>query len=91
MQLNISIPVAMLSKNRLRLMSGTFIVLLCVGSPLSACPFCYPPSGINQVKAEIFGETFGSRAAAVLAPFPIFAGIVAFIYFGPTKRRQPNE
>lgn len=90
MRSNKSIPVTVLSNNRLRLMSGTFIILLCVAPPLRACPFCYSPSGINQVKAEIFNETFWSRAAAVLAPFPIFAGIVAFIYFGPTTRHQPE-
>jgi hypothetical protein len=90
MQSNISIRVTMLHKNRLRLLSGIFIIVLCVASPLWSCPFCYPPSGINQVKAEIFNETFWSRAAAVLAPFPIFAGIVAVMYFGPTKQPQPE-
>jgi hypothetical protein len=51
-----------------------------------ACPFCDGgPAGINRVKAGVFNESFFPRAAAVLAPFPIFAGIVALIYFGPPK------
>ena len=64
---------------------GALIVVL-FSTSASACPFCHPPTGVNQVKAGIFNDTFWPRAAAVLAPFPILAGIVAFIYFGPPKR-----
>ena len=50
-----------------------------------ACPFCRPPSGINKVGASIFDETFLTRAAAVVAPFPILIGVVALIYHGPPR------
>jgi hypothetical protein len=80
----------MSGKNRLLLICAAVVVLLCVASPVWACPFCHPPWGVNQVKAGIFNETFWGRAAAVLAPFPIFAGIVAAIYYGPTKGSRPK-
>ena len=60
-------------------------------STVNACPFCHTPSGVNEVKAGIFNETFWVRTAAVLAPFPIFAGIIAFIYFGPAGKSLDKE
>ena len=65
------------------LIAAVLLLATFVASDAFACPFCHPPSGVNEVKAGIFNETFLDRAAAVLAPFPIFAGIVAFIYYGP--------
>jgi hypothetical protein len=63
-------------------------VLFGMTSIVGACPWCNGgPSGINEVKAGIFNDTFWMRAAAVLAPFPLFAGIIALIYFGPSKFR----
>ena len=50
----------------------------------SACPFCDGgPSGVNEVREGVFDNNFWPRVAATLAPFPILAGIVALIYFGP--------
>ena len=77
--------------NRLLLIGVTIVILVGITSNVSACPFCHPPSGVNQVNARIFDEMFWGRAAAVLAPFPIFAGIVALIYYGPTSGRRPKS
>lgn len=67
-------------------------VLLLTASTVMACPVCDGgPDGINEVKSGIFNRQFLLRAAAVLAPFPIFAGIVAFIYFGPTAGPQLED
>lgn len=50
----------------------------------TACPFCDGgPSGVNEVREGVFDANFWPRVAATLAPFPILAGIVALIYFGP--------
>lgn len=50
---------------------------------VTACPFCDgDQTGVNEVKAGIFNECFWPRVAAILAPFPVLAGIVALIYFG---------
>lgn len=52
----------------------------------SACPFCDGgPTGVNEVREGIFDDNFWPRVAAALAPFPVLAGIVALIYFGPTN------
>lgn len=67
------------------------LLLMVLGSftPATACPFCNGgPSGVNEVKEGIFNATFWPRVGAVLAPFPILGGIVAFIYFGPTGRKK---
>jgi hypothetical protein len=68
------------------------VVLLGTASIAEACPWCNGgPSGINEVKAGIFNATFWMRAAAVLAPFPLFAGIIALIYFGPPNFRVGSK
>jgi hypothetical protein len=57
-------------------------------SKASACPFCDGgPSGVNQVKEDIFDHHFWPRVAATLAPFPVLIGIVGLIYFGPPRLR----
>ncbi len=69
---------------------AALVVALFTSTAAWACPFCNPSSGVNEVKAGIFNDTFGKRAAAVAAPFPVFAGIIAFIYYGPggsTRKR----
>lgn len=49
-----------------------------------ACPFCDGgPSEVNEVREGVFDHNFWPRVAATLAPFPILAGIVALIYYGP--------
>ena len=68
------------------------VVLFCMTSIVGACPWCNGgPSGINEVKTGIFNDTFWMRAAAVLAPFPFFAGIIALIYFGPPNFRVGSK
>ena len=70
------------------LLTVCIVVLFGTTSIAEACPWCNGgPSGINEVKAGIFNDTFWMRAAAVLAPFPLFAGIIALIYFGPPNFR----
>jgi hypothetical protein len=67
---------------------GVATVTLCLSASAWACPWCDgEPAGVNRVRDGIFNETFLMRAAAVLAPFPVFSGIVALIYFGPPKIR----
>ena len=60
-----------------------------------ACPFCDGPDGVNEVRDGVFDEHFWPRTAAIIAPFPVFAGIVALIYFGPPAfrrtRREPAD
>ena len=62
-------------------------MLVAVFAPKAmACPFCDGgPSGVNEVREGIFDDNFWPRVAATLAPFPILAGIVALIYFGPPE------
>lgn len=58
-------------------------------SELSACPFCDGgPSGINEVKAAIFGEDFAFNLLATSLPFLVLAGVVAFLSFGRPKPRR---
>jgi hypothetical protein len=55
----------------------------------SACPFCDGgPSGVNEVREGVFDHNFWPRVAATLAPFPVLAGIVALIYFGPPSLKR---
>jgi hypothetical protein len=54
-----------------------------------ACPFCEGgPDGVNEVREGIFDENFWPRVAATVAPFPVLAGVVALIYFGPPGLRR---
>lgn len=74
------------------LVTAVLLVLVPVfATKAMACPFCDGgPSGVNDVREGIFDSNFWPKVAATLAPFPIFAGIVALIYFGPAsfKRRR---
>jgi hypothetical protein len=55
----------------------------------AACPFCDGgPGGVNEVRDGIFDEDFWPRVAATIAPFPVLAGVVALIYFGPPTFRR---
>jgi hypothetical protein len=64
------------------------LALVVFAPAASGCPFCDGgPSGVNEVREGIFDDTFWPRVAATLAPFPVLAGIVALIYFGPPKFR----
>ena len=77
-------------KRFLLLGTAALVVALFTSTATWACPFCNPSSGVNQVKTGIFNDMFWMRAAAVAAPFPVFAGIIAFIYYGPggsTRKR----
>ena len=60
------------------------LALAAVGSRAEACPFCDGgPDGVNEVRDGVFDESFWPRVVATLAPFPVLAGVVALIYFGP--------
>jgi hypothetical protein len=70
------------------------VLVAAFASRASACPFCDAgPSGVNEVREGVFDSNFWPRFAATLAPFPILAGIVALIYFGPPglARRRPHS
>ena len=57
-----------------------------------SCPLCHTATG-EQVRAGIFNPSFGWNLLALVLPFPIFAGIVAWLYFGrpgPQRERPPN-
>jgi hypothetical protein len=72
----------------LLIVCGVAAVTLCLSTSAWACPWCDGgATGLNPVRDGIFNKTFLMRAAAVLAPFPVFTGIVALIYFGPPKIR----
>ncbi|MDZ4686621.1 MAG: hypothetical protein SH850_16240 [Planctomycetaceae bacterium] len=63
---------------------GPLMLAAVFATEAMACPFCDGgSSGVNEVREGIFDGNFWPRVAATLAPFPIFAGIVALIYFGP--------
>jgi hypothetical protein len=58
----------------------------------AACPFCDGgPDGVNEVRDGVFDENFWSRVAATVAPFPVLAGVVALIYFGPPTFRRSGQ
>ena len=68
------------------------VLLLAVVPTVQACPFCHGKEGVNEVKAEIFNETFLPTLVAVVAPFPLFLGVVALIHFGnPLLRTDGND
>lgn len=53
-------------------------------SVVSACPLCHTETG-RQVRAGIFQDSFITKLAVTAAPFPVFGGVIAFIYFGKPK------
>jgi hypothetical protein len=59
----------------------------------AACTFCNGgPDGVNEVREGVFDEQFWPRVVAVIAPFPVLAGIVALIHFGlPGFRRTGRD
>lgn len=68
------------------------ILLLAGLSPIAAwpCPVCNTPTG-DQVREGIFNRHFVRNAVIVLAPFPIFAAGVAWIYFGGSSARKEEH
>jgi hypothetical protein len=58
--------------------------LLLVADVASGCPLCHTQTG-EQLRAGIFNGSFGWNLLATLLPFPIFAGVVAFLYFGESR------
>lgn len=67
------------------------VLVAAFATKASACPFCDGgPSGVNEVREGVFDGNFWPRVAATLAPFPILAGIVALIYFGPPSFTRPR-
>lgn len=49
----------------------------------SACPFCDGgPSGVNEVKAVVFGEDFWPNLLGTAAPFGVFLAVAALVHFG---------
>lgn len=67
----------------------TFALLLGTMPVAWGCPVCSSPTGV-QVREGIFNESFWRNAAVTLAPFPIFAAGVAWIFWGG-KPRASNE
>jgi hypothetical protein len=66
------------------------VLVLVLAPAAAACPFCDGgPDGVNEVRDGVFDENFWPRVAATLAPFPVLAGVVALIYFGPPRFRRP--
>jgi hypothetical protein len=58
-------------------------------SAADSCPVCHTQTG-EQVRAGIFNPSFGWNLLATALPFPVFAGIVAWLYFG-VPVRQPKD
>jgi hypothetical protein len=57
-------------------------------TPLAyGCPLCHTQTG-EQVRAGIFNGSFGWNLLLTLLPFPVFAGVVGFIYFGKPRKRK---
>lgn len=66
--------------------------LAAVAPTAAACPFCDGgPDGVNEVRDGVFDENFWPRVAATVAPFPVLAGVVALIYFGPPTFRRSGR
>lgn len=54
--------------------------------PALPCPVCSTPTGV-EVRNGIFNEDFWRNATQILAPFPVFAASVAWIFWGGRKQR----
>lgn len=69
-----------------------FLALTALAPRAAACPFCDGgPDGVNEVRDGVFDEHFWPRVAATVAPFPVLAGVVALIYFGPPSFRRSGH
>lgn len=53
--------------------------------PARACPLCDTGTG-QRVRAGIFRDDFAANAARTLLPFPLLAGLVALVHYGPWGR-----
>jgi uncharacterized membrane protein len=60
-------------------------VLILVADVACSCPLCHTQTG-EQLRAGIFNGSFGWNLLATLLPFPVFAGVVAFLYFGKPRK-----
>jgi hypothetical protein len=54
-----------------------------------SCPVCHTQTG-EQVRAGIFNPSFGWDLLAMALPFPVFAGVVAWLQFGSPARRSKD-
>ncbi|MFT3769790.1 MAG: hypothetical protein QM820_30505 [Minicystis sp.] len=62
------------------------ITALLLPFPAEACPDC--AEGIRaQVRAGIFDGAFARNLVTAALPFAVFAGITAFLHFGPSRGR----
>lgn len=69
---------------------GLLLTALFCSAQASACPLCSTSTGA-QVRAGIFNEEFISTMLVVLAPIPVFIGIVLLIHFGLPWRRESRR
>jgi hypothetical protein len=67
-----------------RSVRGFLCSLFVLASEAFACPLCHTEAG-HQVRAGIFNSTFPMKLLLTAAPFPVLAGLIAFIYFGMPK------
>jgi hypothetical protein len=61
------------------------LVAMLLAMPANACPFCGTPTS-EQVRANIFNDSFWSNAALVAGPFPLLLVAVAALHLGFTMR-----
>jgi hypothetical protein len=65
-----------------------FFPILFVSAAYS-CPLCHTQTG-EQVRAGIFNRSFGLNLLAIGLPFPVFAGVIVWLYFGKPGPRSKN-
>jgi hypothetical protein len=66
-------------------------VLLAATPTASACPFCDGgPTGVNEVRREVFGPEFWPHLLAALAPFGVILTVVAAVLREPRRPRGPR-
>ena len=63
---------------RLAVVARSFVLM--VTSAAAGCPLCHTRTG-EQVRAGIFNEHFASTLFFTVAPFAVFAAVVACVYF----------